>query len=193
MKAVCVYCGSGSGRLEAYAEAAKALGTALVARDLTLVYGGASIGLMGLIADTVLAAGGRAIGVMPDGLARREVAHKHLTELHITQTMHQRKTLMAELADGFVALPGGLGTLEELFEVWTWSQLGIHAKPCGMLNAAGYYDGLLTFLDHATAEAFVRPQHREALLVDTDAERLLDQMASWRHQPETKWLSERQT
>ena len=145
MKNICVYCGSSPGRQEAYSSAARALAKSLVDRNLGLVYGGASVGIMGLIADTVLQLGGRAVGVIPEALVRKEVAHKSLTELHVTQSMHERKTLMAELSDGFIAMPGGIGTLEEIFEIWTWAQLGIHAKPCGLLNAAGYFDALTTF------------------------------------------------
>jgi uncharacterized protein (TIGR00730 family) len=131
MKNICVYCGSSIGRQEAYSSAARDLARSLVDRNLGLVYGGASVGIMGLIADTVLQLGGKAVGVIPDALVRKEIAHKNLTELHVTQSMHERKTLMAELSDGFIALPGGIGTLEEIFEIWTWAQLGIHAKPCG--------------------------------------------------------------
>ena len=188
MKAICVYCGSSPGRLEAYAEGARALARALVARDLGLVYGGASIGLMGLIADTVLALGGRAVGVIPHALARKEVAHKGLTELHITQSMHERKTLMAELSDGFIAMPGGIGTFEELFEIWTWAQLGIHAKPVGLLNVAGYYDALTTFLDHATHEQFMKPQHRSVLIVEPEPVALLARFATYQPPSTRKWL-----
>jgi len=188
MKNICVYCGSSPGRLDAYADGARALAQALVARDLGLVYGGASIGLMGLVADTVLQLGGRAVGVIPHALARKEVAHKNLTELHITQSMHERKTLMAELSDGFIAMPGGIGTFEEIFEVWTWAQLGIHAKPCGLLNVAGYYDGLTTFLDHAAAEQFLKPQHRSVLIVEQEPEALLDRFAGYQSPSVRKWL-----
>ena len=188
MKAVCVYCGSSPGRLDVYAEAACALGQALVARDLGLVYGGASIGLMGLVADTVLQLGGRAVGVIPQALARKEVVHRHLTELHVTQSMHERKTMMAELSDGFIAMPGGIGTLEEIFEIWTWAQLGIHAKPCGLLNVAGYFDALTRFLDHATAEAFLKPSHRALLIVEQQPQALLDRFASYQPPSIRKWL-----
>src|SRR5665647_689074 len=174
MKNICVYCGSSPGRLEAYAIGACALARALVDRDLGLVYGGAGIGLMGLVADTVLQLGGRAVGVIPEALARKEVVHKGLSELHITQSMHERKTMMAELSDGFIAMPGGIGTFEEIFEIWTWSQLGIHAKPCGLLNVAGYYDALTTFLDHAATEQFLKPQHRSLLIVEHEPEALMD-------------------
>ena len=188
MKAICVYCGSSPGRLEAYSSAARALGQALVARDLGLVYGGAGIGLMGMIADTVLQLGGRAVGVIPKGLARKEVVHRHLTELHVTQSMHERKTLMAELSDGFIAMPGGIGTFEEIFEIWTWAQLGIHAKPCGLLNVAGYYDALTTFLDHAAAEQFLKPDQRSLLMVEQQPQALLDRFASYQPPSVRKWL-----
>lgn len=188
MKNICVYCGSSPGRLEAYADGARALARALVARDLGLVYGGASIGLMGLIADTVLQLGGRAVGVIPKALARKEVAHKHLTELHVTQSMHERKTLMAELSDGFIAMPGGIGTFEEIFEIWTWAQLGIHAKPVGLLNVDRYYDALTTFLDHATQEQFLKPQHRLVLIVEQAPDALLDRFASYQAPKTQKWL-----
>jgi len=188
MKAICVYCGSSPGRLEVYASAARALGQVLVERDLGLVYGGASIGLMGLIADTVLQLGGRAVGVIPQALARKEVVHRHLTELHVTRSMHERKTLMADLSDGFIAMPGGIGTFEEIFEIWTWAQLGIHAKPCGLLNVAGYYDALSTFLDHAAAEQFLKPPHRSLLIVEQAPPTLLDRFASYQPPSVRKWL-----
>ncbi|WP_296493521.1 TIGR00730 family Rossman fold protein [Rhodoferax sp.] len=188
MKAICVYCGSSPGRLEVYASAARALGQALVARDLGLVYGGASIGLMGLVADTVLQLGGRVVGVIPKGLARKEVVHRQLSELHVTQSMHERKTLMAELSDGFIAMPGGIGTFEEIFEIWTWAQLGIHAKPCGLLNVAGYYDALTTFLDHAAAEQFLKLPHRSMLIVEQAPDVLLDRFASYQPPSVRRWL-----
>ena len=188
MKAICVYCGSSPGRLDVYASAARALGQAMVERDLGLVYGGASIGLMGLIADTVMQLGGRAVGVIPKGLARKEVVHRHLTELHVTQSMHERKTLMAELSDGFIAMPGGIGTFEEIFEIWTWAQLGIHAKPCGLLNVAGYYDALTNFLDHAAAEQFLKPDQRSLLMVEQEPQALLDRFASYQPPSVRKWL-----
>jgi uncharacterized protein (TIGR00730 family) len=174
MRSVCVYCGSSRGRLDVYAVAARAVAKALVGRSLRLVYGGASVGIMGAVADEVLRLGGEAVGVIPESLVRREVVHGSLTELHVTQTMHERKMLMADLSDGFVALPGGIGTLEEIFEVWTWVQLGIHAKPCGLLNVAGYFDPLLAFLDRAMEEEFVKPAARSILLVKNDAGELLD-------------------
>ena len=189
MKNICVYCGSSPGRLEVYAEGARGLAQALVARNLGLVYGGASIGLMGLIADSVLALGGRAVGVIPHALAQKEVAHKGLTELHITQSMHERKTLMAELSDGFIAMPGGIGTFEEIFEIWTWAQLGIHAKPCGLLNVGGYFDALTTFLDHATTEQFLKPPQRALLMVEAEPNVLLDRFASYEAPGIQKWLN----
>src|ERR1035437_5002585 len=188
MKNICVYCGSSPGRLEAYADGARALAKALVARDLGLVYGGASVGIMGLMADSVLQLGGRAVGVIPEALKRKEIEHQGLTELHVTKSMHERKTLMADLSDGFIALPGGIGTLEEIFEVWTWAQLGIHAKPCGLLNVAGYFDSLTTFLDHAAAEHFVKKPHRSILIVEHQPEALLDRFASYEPPALQKWV-----
>ena len=193
MKNICVYCGSNPGRLGAYADGARSLAKALVDRDLGLVYGGASVGIMGLIANSVLQLGGRAVGVIPEALKRKEIEHTGLTELHVTRSMHERKTLMAELSDGFIALPGGIGTLEEIFEVWTWAQLGFHAKPCGLLNVAGYYDGLTTFLDHTVAEQFVRPAHRSTLMVEPTADALLDRFASYQAPTVQKWVEKGQT
>lgn len=188
MKSICVYCGSSPGRLEAYANAARALAGTLVDRNIRLVYGGAGVGIMGLLADAVLELGGQAVGIIPEGLVRREVAHKHLTELHVTQSMHERKMLMAELSDGFIALPGGIGTLEELFEVWTWAQLGLHRKPCGLLNIAGYFDGLTAFLDHAVAEQFIKQPHHSILIVEREPEALLDRFDNYVPPAVTKWM-----
>ena len=193
MKAVCVYCGSSPGRLEAYTNGARALARILVERDLALVYGGASIGLMGMVADEVLALGGRVVGVIPQALARKEVAHAGLTELHLTQSMHERKTLMAELSDGFIALPGGIGTFEELFEIWTWAQLGMHAKPVGLLNVAGYYDALIALVDHATQEQFMRPAQRALLIVESDPAVLLDRFAAHKAAAGKQWLAAKET
>jgi uncharacterized protein (TIGR00730 family) len=180
MKRICVYCGSSPGRDPCYAEAAQELAQALVDRNLGLVYGGAEVGLMGVVADAVLAAGGEVIGVIPRALEAKEVAHKRLTELRTVGSMHERKALMVELSDGFIALPGGLGTLDELFEVLTWAQLGLHGKPCGLLNVLGYYDALTKFLEHAVHEQFVRGSHREMLLVDTNPGHLLERFARYR-------------
>ena len=177
MKSVCVYCGSSFGTDPAYLQATQALARTLVANGLRVVYGGAAVGLMGALADATLEAGGEVVGVMPQQLVDREIAHRGLTELHVVATMHERKALMAQLSDAFVALPGGIGTLEELIEVYTWSYLGIHSKPLAVLNTAGFYDGLSAFLDHAAGEGFLRPEHRARLLVAPDTEALL---AAWR-------------
>ena len=188
MRSVCVYCGSSPGRRGVYAEAARGLARELVKRDLGLVYGGASVGIMGVVADAVLDAGGRVTGVIPEALQEKELAHPGLTELHVTPSMHERKTRMAALSDGFIAMPGGVGTLEELFEIWTWGQLGWHHKPCALLNVAGYYDGLGTFLDHATEEQFLRPHHRGMLIVDAEPARLLDRMADYQPPQAKQWV-----
>jgi uncharacterized protein (TIGR00730 family) len=171
---VCVYCGSSPGHDPSYREAAREMGEALLERDLGLVFGGGSVGLMGTVADTVLDGGGEVVGVIPEALETKEVAHGGVTELVVVGSMHERKQRMVELADGFVALPGGLGTLEELFEVLTWAQLGIHEKPCGVLNVDGFYGGLVDHLDGATEAGFVSPAHRELARVETDPEALLD-------------------
>jgi uncharacterized protein (TIGR00730 family) len=163
-----------------YTEAARELGADLVRRGLGLVYGGGSVGLMGAVADAVLEAGGEAIGVLPRGLARKEFAHDGLTELHLVGSMHERKALMSSLADGFVALPGGLGTLEEVFEVLTWSQLGIHRKPVGLVDVRGYWTGLRTLLRHAVEEGFIRPEYAGLLLFDSTPRALLDRFLAWR-------------
>ena len=186
MDRICVYCGSSPGHDPAYRRAARAMGEALLARDLGLVYGGASVGLMGTIADTVVEGGGEAIGVIPAALEDREVAHEGLTDLQVVGSMHERKQRMVDLADGFVALPGGLGTLEELLEVLTWAQLGIHEKPCGVLNVAGFYDGLVDHLDGATEAGFVSPAHRELARVETDPGALLDAFETYEPPTEPK-------
>ncbi|HEX5095240.1 MAG TPA: TIGR00730 family Rossman fold protein [Acidimicrobiia bacterium] len=188
MPRVCVYAGSNFGARPAYRAAAESLARAIVGRGMGIVYGGSDIGLMGAVADAGLAAGGEVIGVMPQALVDHEIAHRGLTELRITASMHERKATMADLADGFVALPGGVGTLEELVEIVTWAQLGLHAKPCGLLDVAGYYAQLQAFLDHAAAEAFIRPQHRALLLVEDDPDALLDAFESWRAPTVEKWI-----
>ncbi len=164
-RAVCVYCGSKPGASPQFAQAAAALGAAIARDGLTLVYGGASVGLMGIVADAALVAGGRVVGVIPRMLMRREIAHAGLAELVVTETMHERKARMAELSDAFIALPGSIGTLDELFEMWTWAQLGLHAKPCVLVNTAGYYDGLVAFLDRAGREGFLRAEVRALLQI----------------------------
>jgi len=179
LKRVCVYCGSSVGRDPRYAEATASLGRTLARRGIGLVFGGGSVGLMGVLADAVLDSGGSAIGVIPHGLAAREVGHTGLTEMRVVPSMHARKALMAELAEAFLALPGGFGTFEELFESITWTQLGIHRKPLGLLNVAGYYDGLVGLVDHAVREGFVPPVTREAVFVGDEAEGLLDRLADY--------------
>jgi len=188
IKSICVYCGSSPGRREVYADAAAALAESLVSRNIVLVYGGAGIGIMGTLADQVLRLGGEVVGVIPKALSHKEVAHPRLTELHVTASMHERKMRMAELSDGFIALPGGIGTLEELFEIWTWAQLGFHQKPCGLLNVDGYYDALIGFLDHVLAEQFVRTQHHRMLMVETDPEVLLDRYANYQPPVAKHWI-----
>jgi uncharacterized protein (TIGR00730 family) len=173
MRRVCVFCGSQTGDQSIYADAARQMGKLLAQRQLGLVYGGGNIGLMGVLADAVLATGGEVIGVIPGGLAERELAHAGLTELHLVQSMHVRKALMAEKADAFVALPGGYGTADELFEILTWRQLGLHDKPIGLLNVAGFFDPLLAWADLMVREGFVRPENRNLLQVSADPEALL--------------------
>ena len=190
MRRMAVFCGSNPGRRPEYLDAAREMGRALVERDLSLVYGGGKVGLMGVVADAVMEAGGRAVGVIPQALMAREVGHAGLSELHVVETMHQRKAMMADLADGFVALPGGFGTYEEFCEVLTWSQLGIHPKPCGVLNVQGFYDPLLALFDHAVREGFVRPGHRALVLEETAPEALLDRMAAFAPPPTVgKWIT----
>ncbi|WP_437313250.1 TIGR00730 family Rossman fold protein [Sorangium sp. So ce385] len=186
---ICVYCGSSPGASPAYRAAAVQVGELLAARGIGLVYGGGHVGLMGAVADAVLAAGGEAIGVIPHFLNQREIEHRGLTELHVVETMHERKAKMAALSDAFIALPGGIGTLEELFEVWTWTQLGSQEKPVGLLDVAGYYRPLIAFLDHVVAEKFLRPGHRAMLQVESDAEALLGLLAAWRPSVEYKWMA----
>ena len=180
MKRLCVFCGSNNARHPMYAEAAKDLAHALVTRKIDLVYGGAHVGVMGVLADAALAAGGHVIGVIPQALVDWEVAHTGLSDLRVVASMHERKLAMAELSDGFIALPGGLDTLEELFEILTWAQLGLHRKPCGLLNILGYYRLLIDFLDHAVAEQLLNPAYRALLLVEERPERLLDRFEGHR-------------
>ena len=174
MKRICVYCGSRPGRAVEYGEVARALGQTLAARGIGLVYGGASVGCMGSLADAVLEGGGDVVGVIPENLLKREVAHLGVANLEVVADMHERKARMSQLADSFIALPGGLGTLEELFEMLTWSQLGIHSKPCGLVNVGGYYDHLISFLDHALDQEFISLENRALLKVETDPVALLD-------------------
>ncbi len=194
MNRVCVFCGSSPGARPEYTETAQDLGSLLVERGLGLVFGGADVGLMGRLADAVMSEGGEAIGVIPQALVDREIAHLGLSDLRVVGSLHERKATMAELSDAFIALPGGLGTLEELFEVYTWSQLGLHAKPCALLNVAGYFDALAGFLDHAVAERFVTEHHRETLIVEEDPRALLDRLE--RFEPaelQPKWIDRSDT
>jgi uncharacterized protein (TIGR00730 family) len=186
----CVFSGSSWGAREEYARTAELLGNLLVQEGIGLVYGGASVGLMGAVADAVLRAGGEVIGVIPQSLVDKEVAHTGLQDLRITSSMHERKALMAELSDGFIALSGGIGTLEELFEMWTWAQLGYHQKPCGLLNVEGFYDGLNSFLDTVSKEGFLKAIHRNMLLCESDPATLLASMRSYVAAPQRdKWIA----
>ena len=189
MNTICVYCGSNVGQEPAYAEAARALGKLMAERGIGLVYGGASVGIMGEVANAVLAGGGEATGVIPEALAVKEVAHDGLTRQHVVKSMHERKALMAELSDGFIALPGGWGTFEEIFEMLTWAQLGFHEKPCGLLNAGHYYDHLHAFLEHAVEEGFVPPVCRAMLMVEPDPAALLERFDAYRAPAVRKWIT----
>jgi len=193
MKRICVYCGSSSGARQAYIQAARALGVSLVRRGLGLVYGGSHIGLMGALADTVLAEGGEVIGVIPEPMVTREIAHTGLSDLRVVGSMHERKALMADLADAFIALPGGFGTLEEFCEIATWVQLGLHRKPCGLLNVEGYYDGLLAFLNHAVGEGFIRPEYLAVVLTDSKPDVLLEKISSVEAPPLPKLIDRDET
>ena len=189
MKRICVFCGSSPGVRPEYADAARAIGRTLAEREIGLVYGGGRVGLMGIVADAVMQAGGEAVGVIPEALLRREVGHQALTELHVVASMHERKALMGDLSDGFVALPGGYGTFEEFCEVITWSQLGIHPKPCGLLNALRYYDPLLAMFDHGVAEGFIHPRDRALVLEEADAARLVERMHAFVPPDAEKWIT----
>jgi uncharacterized protein (TIGR00730 family) len=193
IRRICVFCGSSPGRDPAYLAAADALGRGIAQRGIGLVYGGAKVGLMGRVADAAAEAGGEVIGVMPQGLVDREVAHHGLKDLRVVGSMHERKALMADLSDAFVALPGGIGTMEELFEVWTWAQLGDHHKPCALFNVRGYYDALLRFIDHSVAEGFLKPPHRDMLIVADAVDALFAAYDAWRAPPTTKWIGRDET
>lgn len=193
MKRLCVFSGSSPGRLPIYAAVADRFGRLLVRSGLGLVYGGASIGLMGAVADAVLDEGGEVIGVIPRALVKKEVVHEGLPDLRVVDSMHERKALMAKLADGFVALPGGLGTLEELCEILTWAQLGIHRKPVGLLDVDGYFQPLLRFLDHVVYERFMRPEHRAMVLVEEEPQPLIGAIQRYRPAEQKKWLDQEET
>ncbi len=190
MKSICVFCGASWGRKKEYEQAAILLSKEIVRRGYRVIYGGSSVGLMGVVADAALEAGGEVIGVLPDALMRKEVDHKGLTELHIVDSMHTRKAMMVELSDGFVSLPGGAGTMDEMFEVWTWGMLGWHGKPSALLNVDGYYDHLIEFLDNTVAESFVKQNHRDMLIVEDQAATLLDRMEAYQApQNVGKWIT----
>jgi uncharacterized protein (TIGR00730 family) len=188
MQRVCVFCGANTGVAQVYREATVRLGQALARRGLEVVFGGGGIGLMRVLADAVMAGGGRMIGVIPQALVAKELAHRGVPEMRVVASMHERKALMADLSDGFIALPGGYGTLEEFCEVLTWTQLGLHVKPCALLNVAGYYDALLRLFDHAVAEQFVVPANRELVLVDDDADALIEKMSTHHAPCMPKWI-----
>ncbi|MCI4592577.1 TIGR00730 family Rossman fold protein [Sphingobium sp. BYY-5] len=187
---ICVYLGSSPGNSPIYREAAERVGNLLAERGIGLVYGGGTVGLMGVIADTVCAAGGEVIGVIPEALRAREHDHPGITQLHVVKTMHERKAMMAKFADGFLCLPGGIGTLEEIFEAWCWSQLGYHEKPCGLLNVNGFYTPMSTFIDSVVAEGFLQPRHRAMLLIEDEPEILLDRMAQYLPPQTEHWLGD---
>ncbi len=193
MKRVCVFCGSSSGANPLYLEVAGNVGRVLARRGLGLVYGGGNVGLMGAVANAALAAGGEVVGVIPKALQLRELAHGKLTSLHVVGSMHERKAKMAELSHAFIALPGGMGTLEEFAEILTWAQLGLHARPCGLLDVAGYYRSLIAFFDRAAADGFVRPEHRRLVLVGEDPDALLDAFAGWQPPQVERWIDSRTT
>ena len=193
MKAVCVFCGSSRGVRPEYEAAAAQLGREIARSGRTLVYGGGRVGLMGVLGDAAMAAGGRVIGVTPRRLVEKEVAHHGLTELRVVESMHERKAMMAHLSDAFIAMPGGVGTFEEFFEVLTWSQLGFHSKPCGLLNVAGYYDPMLAFLDHTVEQGFVRAEHRAIVLTDSEPTTLLERLSAFDMPIVPKWIDRAST
>ena len=193
MRRICVFCGSSWGSRRSYAEAAAALARHLVANGIGIVYGGSKLGLMSMLADTALDAGGEVIGVMPRSLAEKEIAHRRLTELRVVDSMHERKAQMAGLADAFIALPGGYGTFEEFCEVVTWTQLGIHRKPCGILNTDGYYDPLLALFDRAVDEKFLRPAHRQIVISENRPEPLLRRLREYEPPVVQKWIDPQET
>jgi uncharacterized protein (TIGR00730 family) len=188
LRSLCVFCGSSTGHEPAYTEAARSLGRTLAGAKIRLIFGGGHVGLMGEVANAALAAGGEAIGVIPNSLVEREIAHTGLTDLHVVGSMHERKAMMSDLSDGFIALPGGTGTLEEFFEVLTWAQLGEHAKPCSLLNVAGYYDPLLRVFDHMVDKGFLSESNKALVLVESDPETLLAKLERYRPPETIKWV-----
>jgi len=193
MKAICVFCGSSYGTRKAYADAARATGRAIAEQGYTLVYGGAKVGLMGTVADAALNAGGKVIGVLPKALEDKEIGHEGLTDLHLVGSMHERKAMMADLSDAFMALPGGVGTLEEIFEVWTWGQLGYHSKPCGFLNIDGYYDDLIRFLDHQTDQGFTKDVMRAMVQIAGTPEEMIGLFENYTPPSAPKWIKRDET
>ncbi|AQQ06183.1 Rossman fold protein, TIGR00730 family [Roseibium algicola] len=193
MKSICVFCGSSYGALEAYADIARETGRAIAEQGYTLVYGGAKVGLMGTVADAALEAGGKVIGVLPRSLQDKEIGHEGLSELHLVDSMHERKAMMADLSDAFIALPGGVGTLEEIFEVWTWGQLGYHKKPCGFLNAEGYYDHLIAFLDHQTEQGFTKQVMRDMAQIASSPLDMIRQFENYTPPSAPKWINRDET
>ncbi|SDY42466.1 hypothetical protein SAMN04515617_11465 [Collimonas sp. OK242] len=188
MKFLCIYCGSSPGATPVYAQAARALAQAMVEQHIALVYGGGNVGLMGIIADEVMRLGGQATGVIPEALLKKELGHNGLTQLHIVKDMHERKAMMADLSDGFIAMPGGVGTLEELFEVFTWAQLGFHQKPIGLLNVDGFYDGLLQFIQHMVSQRFLKGEQADILIAEAQPADLLQRFRSFVPHHLPKWL-----
>ncbi len=193
IKRLCVYCGSSAGNRPEYTQAARELARAMVSRDTDLVYGGASVGVMGALADAVIKEGGEVIGIIPRGLLAKEVAHTGITELREVDSMHERKAMMADLSDGFIALPGGLGTIEEFFEIWTWAQLGMHRKPCGLLNAGRYFNKLIAFIDHTVSEQFVKKEHRSMVFVEQQPDILLQKFDSYKAPEVARWIDRKDT
>ena len=192
IQALCVFCGANYGKRPSYRDAARRVGELLAQRGITLVYGGGNVGLMGALADACLGAGGRVVGVIPRALAEKEIAHRDITEMHVVGSMHERKALMADLADAFLTLPGGFGTWDEFCEALTWSQLGLQKKACAFLNVEGYYDALLAMAERAADDGFIRPEHRELLLVDTEPERILDRLQSYEVPYVPKWVDRKE-
>lgn len=190
MRRVCVFCGASNGSKPEFQTTARLLGQTIAEMDLELVYGAGRVGLMGVVADGALASGGKVTGVIPESLVAKELAHNGLSELHIVKTMHERKALMEKLSDGFLALPGGYGTLDEFCEILTWSQLGFHRKPCAILNINGYFDQLISFFDEAVSSGFVSKQHRDMIIISTDPAAVLNKMQNYKHEAQDKWISE---